>query len=313
MTMDAGGNLVLLVEDEDSFIDALTLGLQREGFSVVVARDGAEALKVFDGVNPDMVLLDVMLPKVSGLDVCRELRSRSAVPIILVTAKSSELDTVVGLEVGADDYITKPYRLRELVARMRAVMRRRAPAQPNPVAAGFLTDASGNDVVEVGDVRIDHQRHEVTVRGAQVQLPLKEFELLAILLENAGRVLDTRPADGAGLGRRLRGRHQDPRRAHQASAGQGRSRPVRARPDRHHPRSRLQVQCARRLGRQAVELVRGLIDGRDRSMVPRRPWRRSDRLAPGPGASYTRCSPLIEPFTNRWFDVGCRPRTELAY
>ena len=116
---------VLVVEDEDSFVDALTVGLAREGFKVSVARDGAEALDVFDDVKPDLVLLDVMLPKVSGLDVCRELRGRSSVPIIMVTAKGAEIDTVVGLEVGADDYVTKPYRLRELVARMRATTSRR--------------------------------------------------------------------------------------------------------------------------------------------------------------------------------------------
>jgi two-component system response regulator RegX3 len=174
---------VLLVEDEDSFIDALTLGLTREGFRVSVARDGAEALDIFDDVQPDLVLLDVMLPKLSGLDVCRELRSRSRVPIIMVTAKGAEIDTVVGLEMGADDYVTKPDRLRELVARMRAVLRRRAeelPVPPWPLA---------DEVVEVGDVRVDHERHEVVVRGDQVRLPLKEFELLALLLENAGRVL----------------------------------------------------------------------------------------------------------------------------
>ena len=117
---------VLVVEDEDSFVEALTVGLKREGFRVQVACDGAEALDVFDAVRPDLVLLDVMLPKVSGIDVCRELRRRSSVPIIMVTAKGGEIDTVVGLEVGADDYVTKPYRLRELVARMRAVLRRRA-------------------------------------------------------------------------------------------------------------------------------------------------------------------------------------------
>jgi two-component system response regulator RegX3 len=178
----SGAQSVLLVEDEDSFIDALTLGLTREGFTVQVARDGAEALEVFDGLDPDVVLLDVMLPKVSGIDVCRELRSRSDVPIILVTAKSSEIDTVVGLEVGADDYITKPYRLRELVARMRAVMRRRPMARSGPAL-------DLDDLVEVGDVSIDHQRHEVVIRGRQAQLPLKEFELLALLLANTGRVL----------------------------------------------------------------------------------------------------------------------------
>jgi two-component system response regulator RegX3 len=118
--------VVFVVEDEESFVDALTVGLGREGFEVAVARDGAEALARFDSVHPDIVLLDVMLPLVSGIDVCRELRRRSRVPIIMVTARGSEIDTVVGLEVGADDYVTKPYRLRELVARMRAVMRRGA-------------------------------------------------------------------------------------------------------------------------------------------------------------------------------------------
>ena len=173
---------VLLVEDEEAFVDALIVGLRREGFTIEVARDGAEALDRFDEVQPDLVLLDVMLPKVSGIDVCRELRSRSDVPIIMVTAKGSEIDTVVGLEVGADDYVTKPYRLRELVARMRAVLRRRG-------AAGGAVDEPRGDAVEVGDVLVDHERHEVFVRGEQVRLPLKEFELLALLLENAGRVL----------------------------------------------------------------------------------------------------------------------------
>lgn len=172
---------VLVVEDEDSFIDALTVGLKREGFRVHIARDGAEALDVFDVVRPDLVLLDVMLPKVSGIDVCRELRSKSKVPIIMVTAKGAEIDTVVGLEVGADDYVTKPYRLRELVARMRAVLRR-APDETT-----LLTH--GDEVLAVGDVVVDPERHEVTVRGQDVTLPLKEFELLTVLLDNAGRVL----------------------------------------------------------------------------------------------------------------------------
>jgi two-component system response regulator RegX3 len=173
---------VLVVEDEDSFIDALTVGLAREGFRVQVARDGAQALDLFDVVRPDLVLLDVMLPKVSGIDVCRELRSRSKVPIIMVTAKGAEIDTVVGLEVGADDYVTKPYRLRELVARMRAVLRR----VPGPGDA--LPEPSAEALV-VGEVQLDPARHEVVIRGATVNLPLKEFELLALLLEHAGRVL----------------------------------------------------------------------------------------------------------------------------
>jgi two-component system response regulator RegX3 len=177
---------VLLVEDEESFVEALTVGLRREGFEVSVASDGAEALEMFDDLQPDLVLLDVMLPRISGIDVCRDLRARSAVPIIMVTAKAAEIDTVVGLEVGADDYVTKPYRLRELVARMRAVLRRQAGERPpDPVP----TASSSPSVVEVGDVRVDHQRHEVMVRGAEVRLPLKEFELLALLLDNAGWVL----------------------------------------------------------------------------------------------------------------------------
>jgi two-component system, OmpR family, response regulator RegX3 len=171
---------VLVVEDEDSFVEALSIGLRREGFRVHVARDGAQALDVFDAVNPDLVLLDVMLPRVSGIDVCRQLRKRSQVPIIMVTAKGAEIDTVVGLEVGADDYVTKPYRLRELVARMRAVLRR-SPRDRQ-------LDASG-DALEVGDVALDPERHEVVIRGSTVQLPLKEFELLELLLDNAGRVL----------------------------------------------------------------------------------------------------------------------------
>ena len=174
---------VLVVEDEDSFVDALTVGLAREGFRVQVARDGAQALEVFDAVAPDLVLLDVMLPKVSGIDVCRELRTKSKVPIIMVTAKGAEIDTVVGLEVGADDYVSKPYRLRELVARMRAVLRR-----SNGAGAPVLDDDIV-DLLEVGDVALDQARHEVTIRGQEVSLPLKEFELLALLLENAGRVL----------------------------------------------------------------------------------------------------------------------------
>jgi two-component system response regulator RegX3 len=175
---------VLLVEDEDSFVEALTVGLRREGFDVSVATDGAQALEMFDEVRPDLVLLDVMLPKVTGVDVCRQLRTRSEVPIIMVTAKGSEIDTVVGLEVGADDYVAKPYRLRELVARMRAVLRRRATS-PGPVVEGGVDPG----VLEVGDVHVDLHRHEVTIRGEQVRLPLKEFELLSLLLDNAGWVL----------------------------------------------------------------------------------------------------------------------------
>jgi two-component system, OmpR family, response regulator RegX3 len=175
---------LLLVEDEESFIDALTVGLTREGFQVVVARDGAEALACFDEVAPDLVLLDVMLPKMSGLDVCRALRKKSNVPIIMVTARAGEIDTVVALEVGADDYVTKPYRLRELVARMRAVLRRGGRDEGSAVDVSAVVVRSG-----AGDVEVDVERHEVTVRGQLVQLPLKEFDLLELLVANGGRVL----------------------------------------------------------------------------------------------------------------------------
>ncbi len=174
---------ILVVEDEENFIEALTIGLKKEGFRVQVARDGAEALLVFDAVRPDLVLLDLMLPKISGVDVCRELRSRSKVPIIMVTAKGSEVDTVVGLEVGADDYVTKPYRLRELVARMRAVLRRTADRLPDRVPG------TGDGVVASGDLVLDPDRHEVSVRGEALDLPLKEFEVLQLLLARAGRVV----------------------------------------------------------------------------------------------------------------------------
>ena len=173
---------ILVVEDEESFVEALTVGLRREGFRVEVAVDGMEALQKFDIVQPDLVLLDVMLPKISGIDVCRQLRKRSQVPIIMVTAKGSEIDTVVGLEVGADDYVTKPYRIRELVARMRAVLRR-APGD-DPHGASGITGA-----IVVGDVALDPDEHVVIVAGEPMSLPLKEFELLHLLIANAGRVL----------------------------------------------------------------------------------------------------------------------------
>ncbi|MEK7409838.1 MAG: response regulator transcription factor [Actinomycetota bacterium] len=173
---------VFVVEDEESFVEALVIGLRREGFKVEVARDGAEALAKFDVVNPDIVLLDVMLPKVSGTDVCRELRKKSKVPIIMVSAKGAEIDTVVGLEVGADDYIVKPYRMRELIARIRAVLRRSESNLSN-------ADQVSIETVCVGDVTINPEQHVVTVRGNVVKMPLKEFELLYVLIANAGRVL----------------------------------------------------------------------------------------------------------------------------
>jgi two-component system, OmpR family, response regulator RegX3 len=176
-----GRPTILVVDDEQSYRDALAVALEREGFDVVLAADGAEAIERFDATHPQLVLLDVMLPKVSGIDVCREIRTRSRVPIIMVTARNAEIDAVVGLEVGADDYVTKPFRLRELVARVRAGLRR------SPADDEIVTDDS--EQLEVGDVRLDVARHEVFVRDGLVALPLKEFELLELLLSNAGRVL----------------------------------------------------------------------------------------------------------------------------
>jgi len=170
---------VLVVEDEDSFSDALSYMLRKEGFEVSVAATGTSALTEFDRTGADIVLLDLMLPEMSGTEVCRQLRSRSHVPIIMVTARDSEIDKVVGLEIGADDYVTKPYSPRELVARIRAVLRRQA---------GDSTELSP-PTLAAGPVRMDVERHVVTVSGDAVPLPLKEFELLEMLLRNAGRVL----------------------------------------------------------------------------------------------------------------------------
>jgi two-component system response regulator RegX3 len=226
---------VLVVEDEESFVDALTVNLEREGFFVTAARDGVEALERFAADQPDLVLLDVMLPRLSGIDVCRTIRATSSVPIIMVTAKSTELDTVVGLEVGADDYVAKPYRIHELVSRMRAVLRRapstrpgaklapspsvaattaelsqgtsdyrataetlqhtsvRRPAGPTAERDGVRPSPTGaarpDEVLQVDDVLLDLGRHECIVRGEEIKLPLKEFELLEMLLGNPGRVV----------------------------------------------------------------------------------------------------------------------------
>jgi two-component system response regulator RegX3 len=179
--MNKSQSIVLIAEDEESFIEALTLGFRREGFLVEAARDGEEALRKFDEVRPDVVLLDVMLPRKSGLDVCRDIRMKSKVPIIMVTAKSTEIDTVVGLELGADDYVAKPYRMKELVARVRAVMRRTPTATPS--------EEHKDESMSVGDITLDPSRHEVYVRGELTKLPLKEFELLEYFLSNPGRVL----------------------------------------------------------------------------------------------------------------------------
>jgi two-component system, OmpR family, response regulator RegX3 len=174
---------VFVVEDEESFVEALQIGLTREGFRVEVAMDGIEAIERFPIVRPDIVLLDVMLPRASGVDVCRQIRAQSSVPIIMVTAKASEIDTVVGLEVGADDYITKPYRIRELVARIRAQLRRSAMDATGEIAR------PSTSTLRVGEVALDPEEHRVAVRGVEIALPLKEFEVLHLLLANAGRVL----------------------------------------------------------------------------------------------------------------------------
>ena len=179
--------MVLVVDDEQSYRDALTVALEREGYAVETAADGPEAIAKFDAVAPALVLLDVMLPHMSGIDVCRELRSRSTVPIIMVTARSAEIDAVVGLEVGADDYVSKPFRLRELVARVRAAIRR-APGSSS-ASGGRAADGPDEELLVVGDVTLDTARHEVFVREELVALPLKEFDLLELLLANAGRVL----------------------------------------------------------------------------------------------------------------------------
>ena len=179
---------VLLAEDEESFIEALMIGLTNEGFRVTVARDGAEALRLFEETDPDIILLDMMLPKLSGIDVCRTIRTHSHVPIIMVTAKGTEIDTVVALEVGADDYVTKPYRLRELVARIRAVLRR-APGGADAGDHGNGVDLGGEGVWQSNDIKVDFDQRRVFVRGDEVHLRRKEFELLRLMVENAGRVL----------------------------------------------------------------------------------------------------------------------------
>ena len=170
---------ILVVEDESSFAEPLTYMLAKEGYDVGVATTGTAGLELFDRTGADLVLLDLMLPGMSGTDVCRALRSRSNVPVIMLTARDSEVDKVVGLEIGADDYVTKPYSPRELVARIRAVLRRQVDA------VGDLAPPT----LAAGPVRMDVDRHVVTVNSAQVPLPLKEFDLLELLLRNAGRVL----------------------------------------------------------------------------------------------------------------------------
>lgn len=169
---------ILVVEDEESFSDALSYMLRKEGFEVSVCANGPDGLEEYDRSGADLLLLDLMLPGLSGLEVCRQLRQKSDVPVIMLTAKDAEVDKVVGLEIGADDYVTKPFSARELVARIRAVLRRRGETDELPTA-----------VLESGPVRMDVDRHVVTVNGAGTPMPLKEFELLEFLLRNSGRVL----------------------------------------------------------------------------------------------------------------------------
>ena len=168
---------VLVVEDEESYREALAYMLSKEGFEVIEAPDGATGIAEFDRRGADIVLLDLMMPGLPGTEVCRQLRLRGSVPVIMLTARDSEVDKVVGLELGADDYVTKPFSHRELVARMRAVLRRGQDAELLP------------DVVEAAGVRMDVERHEVSVNGERIKLALKEFELLEMLLRNAGRVI----------------------------------------------------------------------------------------------------------------------------
>lgn len=170
---------ILVVEDEETLAEAIAFLLGKEGFEVTVAASGPDAIAQFEKSGADLILLDLMLPGLSGTEVCRQIRAKSAVPIIMLTAKDSEIDKVVGLEIGADDYVTKPYSSRELIARIRAVLRR----------GELLDSADEGTVLEVGPVRMDTDRHVISVNGAQVAIPLKEFELLEFLMRNAGRVL----------------------------------------------------------------------------------------------------------------------------
>jgi two-component system response regulator RegX3 len=169
--------MVLVVDDEESYRDALSSGLSHEGFQVILAADGHDALKLFEAHSPDLVLLDVMLPDRSGIEICREIRASSNVPIIMVSARTTEVDVVLGLEIGASDYVTKPYRFRELLARMRAVMRRGAPELPD------------EDVVVAGQIHLDASRREAVVRSEPIELSRKEFDLLWLLMSHVGAVV----------------------------------------------------------------------------------------------------------------------------
>ena len=267
-----------MIEDEESFIEALVVGLKREGFLVTVARDGIEGLAMFDRVRPDLVLLDIWLPHKSGIDVCRELRPRTRVPIIMVTAKSSEIDTVVGLEVGADDYVTKPYRLRELVARMRAVLRR-SPSADNEESAGEVLEVGGL-APRSGSPRGSSQRRPGPASAQGVRA--------AGAVDGQRRPgPDPRDADRPDLGPPLRRRHQDPRRAREAAPGQDRGRPGPSGPHHDHPGPGLQVRgpalatlaAARTIG------VKGLLLEGPEPAPPGQSSGRSIRASHSPGAS----------------------------
>lgn len=218
---------ILLVEDERSIAEGLKVSLESEGFQVGWAKDGNEALSAWERARPDLIVLDLMLPGVSGTEVCRTIRAHSDVPIIMLTARDTEVDRVVGLEIGADDYLTKPFSTRELIARIRAILRRA------PLGASTALDEAP---VEASGVRVDRARHEVTVDDRPVELPPKEFDLLAMLVEHAGRVLtrnqlidevwgsdyvgDTKTLDVHI--RRLRGRiEDDPQRPHRIQTVRG--------------------------------------------------------------------------------------------
>ncbi|GAA2236388.1 response regulator transcription factor [Rarobacter faecitabidus] len=174
---------ILVVEDEESYRETLAYQLTREGYDVVAVADGLEGLNAFESSQIDLVLLDLMLPGLSGIEVCRAIRKTSDTPVIMLTAKDAEIDKIVGLEIGADDYVTKPYSFRELLARMRAVLRR------SQAGAGAQEDEDSESIITIGPVSLNVDRHAVLVRGVEVSFPLKEFELLEYLLRNAGRVL----------------------------------------------------------------------------------------------------------------------------
>ena len=270
---------VLIVEDEESFADPLAFLLRKEGFTTAVAATGQDALAEFDRNGADIVLLDLMLPGMSGTDVCKELRTRSAVPVIMVTARDSEIDKVVGLELGADDYVTKPYSARELIARVRAVLRR----------GGEPADDGTPGVLAAGPVRMDVERHVVSVNGTARRAAAEGVRPPGVPAAQRRPGAHPRPADRPGVGRRLRRRHQDARRARQAAAGQGRGRPGRAQAPRDRARARLQVRGSRRCRRRGSSPSRrGTPGGWPRPGAARSAARSSSGSASRPGSAACR-------------------------